>query len=84
MNQKIKPEDIDRSHRIGNTKKTKKLKILVADPLRWISVTESLIAKKIKMLGKAKELHGFVNTWSQDNKIMYFDKNITKVNAFYN
>ena len=34
MNQKIKPEDIDRSHRIGNTKKTKKLKILVADPLR--------------------------------------------------
>ena len=51
---------------------------------KGISVTESLTAKRIKMLEKARELHGFVNTWSQDGKLMFFDKTINKVNFFYN
>ena len=33
-------------------------------------MTESLTVKKIKMLGKGRELHGFVNVWSQDGKIL--------------
>ena len=51
---------------------------------KGISVTETLTAKRFKMLEKARELHGFVNVWSQDGKIMFFDKTINKVNAFHN
>ena len=47
-------------------------------------MTESLTAKRIKMLEKARELHGFVNIWSEDDKIMFFDKTINKVNVNYN
>ena len=38
----------------------------------------------IKMLEKARELHGLVNVWSQDGKTMFFDKTINKVNVFCN
>ena len=51
---------------------------------KGISVTESLRTKRFKMLEKPRELHGFVNVWSQDGKIMFFDKTINKVNAFHN
>ena len=40
-----------------------------------ISVTESLTAKRIIMLEKAREEHTFNNVWSQHGKIMLFDKN---------
>ena len=102
MNQNIKPEDIDRSHRLGNPKISIKGKPrpIIVKYVRYntrniiyrkkkvlkgkgISVTEILTAKRIKMLEKAKELHGFVNVWSQDSKIMFFDKTINKVNFFY-
>ena len=36
------------------------------------------------MLEKARELPGFVKVWSQDGKIMFFDKTVNKVNFFYN
>ena len=79
VNQKIKNEDIDRSHRLGNPKKSIKVKpqpIIVKFVTytrntiyrnkkvlkrKGISVTKSLIAKRIKMLEKARELHGFLN-----------------------
>ena len=49
-----------------------------------ISVTGSLTAETIKMLEKERELHGFVNVWSQDGK-MFFDKTMmNKVKVFYN
>ena len=51
---------------------------------KGVSVTECLTAKRIKMLEKARELHRFVNVWSQDCKIMFFDKTINKVTVFYN
>ena len=51
---------------------------------KGISVTESLTAKRIKMSEKARKLHGFVSVWSQDGKIMFFDKTINKVKVFYN
>ena len=47
-------------------------------------MTESLTAKRIRLLEKARKLHRFVNVWSQDCKIMFFDKTINKVNIFYN
>ena len=103
MNQKIKPEDIDRSHRLGNPKKYIKAKPqpIIMKYVRYntrniiyrnkkilkgkgTSVTNFLTSKRIKMLEKARELHGFVNVWSQDIKIMFFDKTIDKVNVFYN
>ena len=47
-----------------------------------ISVTGSLTAETIKMLEKERELHGFVNVWSQDGK-MFFDKTMmNKVKVF--
>ena len=46
---------------------------------RRITVTESSSAKRIKILEKARELRGFANVWSQDGKIMFFDKIINKV-----
>ena len=44
-----------------------------------ISVTESLTTKKINMLEKGREEHTFNNKLSQDGKIMFFDKNTTKL-----
>ena len=103
MNHKIKSEDIDRSHRLGNPKKSIKAKPrpIIVKFVRYntrnriyknekvlkgkgISVAESLTAKRLKMLQKARELQGFVNIWSRDGKIMFFDKTINKVNVFYN
>ena len=51
---------------------------------KGISVTESLTAKRIKILEKARDLHGFVNVWSQDAKIIVFHKTINKVNVVDN
>ena len=51
---------------------------------KGISVAESLTAKRFKMLEKARKLHGFVNVWSQDGKIIFFDKTINNVNVFHN
>ena len=51
---------------------------------KGINMTESLTTKRFKMLKKARELHGFVNVWLQDGKIMLFGKTINKVNFFYN
>ena len=47
-----------------------------------ISVTESLTAKEINMLEKARKEHTFNNAWSQDGKIMFFDKNTNKVKIY--
>lgn len=49
-----------------------------------ISVTQTLTAKRIRMLEKARELHGVVNVWLQDGNLMFFDEAINKVNALYN
>ena len=48
-----------------------------------ISVTESLTVKRIKLLEKATEEYTFNNVWSQDGKIMFFDKNPNKVKTYY-
>ena len=48
-----------------------------------ISVTESLTAKRINMLEKAREEHTFNNVWSQSGRIMFFDKDKNKVKTYY-
>ena len=46
-------------------------------------VTESLTAKRINMLEKAREEHTFKNLWSQYSRIMFFDKDMNKVKTYY-
>ena len=41
-----------------------------------ISVMESLTAKRINLLEKARKEYTFNDVWSQDGKIMFFDKNL--------
>ena len=43
-----------------------------------ISVTESLTKKRIEVLKKAREDHGFENAWSSEGKTLY--KDISEVN----
>ena len=49
-----------------------------------ISVKESLTVKRIKMLEKARKEHTFNNVWSKDGRIMFFDKDTSKVKTYYN
>ena len=48
-----------------------------------VSITESLTARRISQLKKAREEHEFKNVWSVDGKIMYLDKNDNKVKVYY-
>ena len=84
MDEIIKSEDIDRSHRLDKPKSSKNAKPrpIIVKFVRYntcnriyrnkknlkgtgISLTESLTAKRINMLEKAKEEHTFINVWSQ-------------------
>ena len=94
MDETIKPEDIDRSHRLDKPKTSKNAKphpMIVKFTTyntrnriyrnkkklkgTGISVTKSLTAMRINMLEKAREERTFNNVWSQDGKIMFFNKN---------
>ena len=89
MDETIKPEDIDRSHRLDKPKSLKNAKpcpIMVKfvkyntrNRISGISVTESLTAKRINMLEKAREEHTVNNVWSQDGKIIFLIKMQTKL-----
>ena len=102
MDETITPEDIDRSHRLGNSKSLKNAKPcpITVKFVRYntrnriyrnkemlkgtgISEIESLTAKRINMLEKAREQHTFNNVWSKDGKIVFFDKNTNKVKTWY-
>ena len=48
-----------------------------------ISVTESLTARRMNMLEKAREEYTFNNVWLQDDKIIFFDKNTNKVKTYF-
>ena len=94
MDETIKPEDIDRSHRLGKPKSLKNVKPrpIIVKFVRYntcnriyrnkkklkgteISVTECLTIKRISMLEKARKEHTFNSVWSQDGRIIFFDKN---------
>ena len=81
MNQKIKPEDIDRLGNQKNSRNAKPRPVIVKYvrcntknkiyrnqkflKRKRIKLKESLTAKRIKTLGKARELHGYMNVKSQ-------------------
>ena len=48
-----------------------------------VSINESLTARRISQLKKAREEHEFKNVWSVDGRIMYLDKNDNKVKVYY-
>ena len=102
MDETIKPEDIDRFHKLGKPKSSRNAKPrpIIVKFVRYntrnriyrnkkklkgteISVKESLTAKRINMLEKAREEYTFNNVWSEDGKIMFFDKNTSKVKTYY-
>ena len=47
-----------------------------------VSITESLTAKKMEQLNKAREEHGFTNVWTTDGKIFLNVQMKTKVIYF--
>ena len=102
MDEIIKSEDIDRSHRLDKPKSSKNAKPrpIIVKFVRYntcnriyrnnknlkgtgISVMESLTAKWISMLEKARQEYTFNNVWSEDGKIMFFDKNTNKAKTCY-
>ena len=48
-----------------------------------VSITESLTARRISELKKAREEHEFKNVWSADGRILFLDKNDNKVKVYY-
>ena len=47
------------------------------------SITESLTAKRMEHLNKAREEHGFTNVWTTDGRILFKRPNENKSNLFY-
>ena len=49
-----------------------------------ISVTENVLAKRMKQLQTTREEHGFKIVWTQDGRIMYWDAVSDRVKLYYN
>ena len=47
------------------------------------SITQSLMAKRMEQLNKAREKHGFTNVWTTDGRILFKRPNENKSNLFY-
>lgn len=91
--------DIDRTHRIGEkvagktrpiivklTRYNMRSKIFVNKKRlkgKKISITESLTARRMKMLNKARDEMGFTNVWTSDGKILYKCPTDKKVKVYY-
>ena len=50
---------------------------------KGVSITESLMAKRMEQLNKAREEHGFTNMWTTDSRILFKRSNENKSNLFY-
>ena len=48
-----------------------------------VSITESLTAKTMEQLNKAREEHSYTNVWTTDVKILFKHPNVNKSNIFY-
>ena len=84
--------DIDRSHPLPSTKKKPVIVKFVRYNVRHsifvnkkklkgsgVSITESLTARRLKVMNEAKEKYGFRNVWSMDGKILCKENGIIKV-----
>ena len=47
-----------------------------------VSITESLTAKRIEQLNRAREEQGFTNMWTTDSRILFNRPNENKSNLF--
>ena len=86
MHIEILPNDLDRSHRIGNPKTKKKERPIIVKLLRYIfknkkllkgkvvSVKESLTNDLMPKLNETRETYGFRNVWTNDGKIFFKDE----------
>ena len=48
-----------------------------------IRITESLMAKRMEQLNKAREEHSFTNVWTTDGRTLFRRPNEDKSNLFY-
>ena len=48
-----------------------------------VSITESLTQKRVELLKKAREEHGFKSVWTQDGKILFVDNVDNKIKVYY-
>ena len=63
----VRLREVDNSEKISKIKKLKG---------KNISITEGLTKKRMEVLKKAREDHGFENLWSSEGRILY--KDVTK------
>ena len=95
MHIEILPNDLDRSHRIGNPKTKKKERPIIVKLLRYIfknkkllkgkvvSIKESLTNDLMPKLNETRETYGFRNVWTNDGKIFFKDeKNLSSKPLF--
>ena len=91
--------DIDRSHRIRKPSPRKKRPIIVKfvryndrrkvfsnkKKLKdsGISITESLTARRMEELSKARNEHRFKNVWTIDGKILFKENGSNKATLFF-
>ena len=50
---------------------------------KGVSITESLIQKRVELLKKAREEHGFKSVWTQDGKILFVGNVDNKIKVYY-
>ena len=86
MHIEILPNDLDRSHRIGNPKTKKKERPIIVKLVRYIfknrkllkgkvvSITENLTKDLMPKLNEARETYGFKNVWTSGGKIHFKDE----------
>ena len=50
---------------------------------KGVSITESLTQKRVELLKKAREEHGFKSVWTQDGKILFVGNVDNKIKVYY-
>ena len=90
MDVKIGQNDIDKTHRIEETKNNDKLRPVIIKFVRYndrqkifsskkllkdsgVSITESLTAFRMKKLTNARDIFGFRNVWTVEERMFYFE-----------
>ena len=71
----VKLSTYNARHKIFRNKKVLKGK--------GVSITESLTQKRVELLKKAREEHGFKSVWTQDGKILFVDNVDNKIKVYY-
>ena len=90
MDVKIRQNDIDKTHRIEETKNNDKSRPVIIKFVRYndrqkifsskkllkdsgVSITESWTAFRMKKLTNARDIFGFRNVWTVEERMFYFE-----------